>query len=97
MGRHTIKAGAAFYIYRKNENQLADNAGSFTFANTPRPNANVTLEQAWANFLLGNVATRLPGQTLEWDAENLRVTNSEAATKLLTKNYREGWKLEAAG
>ncbi len=45
---------------------------------------------------LGNVATRLPGQTLEWDAENLRVTNSEAATKLLTKAYREGWKLDAA-
>jgi predicted dehydrogenase len=46
---------------------------------------------------LGNVATRLPGQTLEWDAANLRVTNSEAATKLLTKNYREGWKVEPAG
>ena len=45
---------------------------------------------------LGNVASRVPGQTLEWDAENLRITNSEAATKLLTKNYREGWKIEAA-
>ena len=45
---------------------------------------------------LGNVASRLPGQTLEWDAENLRVTNSAAATKLLTKNYRDGWKIEAA-
>jgi hypothetical protein len=46
--------------------------------------------------LLGNVATRVPGETLMWDAENLRVTNSEAATKLLTKAYREGWKLDAA-
>lgn len=46
---------------------------------------------------LGNVATRVPGETLEWDAANLRVTNSEAATKLLTKTYREGWKIEAAG
>jgi predicted dehydrogenase len=45
---------------------------------------------------LGNVATRVPGQLLEWDAENLRVKNSEAATKLLTKTYREGWKLDAA-
>ena len=45
---------------------------------------------------LGNVATRVPGETLMWDAENLRITNSEAATKLLTKAYREGWKLEAA-
>jgi Oxidoreductase family, C-terminal alpha/beta domain len=46
---------------------------------------------------LGNVATRVPGQTLMWDAENLRIPNSEAATKLLTKIYRDGWKLEAAG
>jgi hypothetical protein len=38
----------------------------------------------------------VPGQKLLWDAENLRVTNSEAATKLLTKAYREGWKLDAA-
>jgi hypothetical protein len=45
---------------------------------------------------LGNVATRVPGQTLQWDVENLRITNSEAATKLLTKAYRDGWKLEAA-
>jgi hypothetical protein len=61
IGRHTLKAGAVMYIYRKNENQIADgiglpSAGSFTFANTPRPDANVTLEQAWANFLLGNVS-----------------------------------------
>jgi hypothetical protein len=60
-GRHTVKAGAILYIYRKNENQIADglslpSAGSFTFANTPRPGADVTLEQAWANFLLGNVS-----------------------------------------
>ena len=45
---------------------------------------------------LGNVATRVPGQLLEWDVANLRVTNSEAATKLLTKAYREGWKIDAA-
>jgi hypothetical protein len=46
--------------------------------------------------LLGNVATRLPGQMLEWDANNLRITNSEAATKLLTKTYRKGWEVPAA-
>jgi len=46
--------------------------------------------------LLGNVATRLPGERLEWDAANLRVTNSEAATRLLTKTYREGWQIPAA-
>ena len=60
-GNHTLKFGAVLYIYRKNENQLAtasqDNAGGYSFANTPRPANNVTLEQAFANFLLGNAAT----------------------------------------
>ncbi len=57
LGAHTLKFGATFYIYRKVENQLADNSGSFTFSNTPRPATNVTLEQSFANFLLGNVST----------------------------------------
>ena len=56
-GRHTMKFGASMNIYRKNENQLADNSGAFSFSNTPRPGTNVTLQQSWANFLLGNVAT----------------------------------------
>lgn len=47
--------------------------------------------------LLGNVATRIPGMTLEWDAAALRIPNSEAATRLLTKQYRDGWKLDPAG
>jgi len=47
--------------------------------------------------LLGNVATRLPGERLEWDAANLRLTNSEAATRMLTKTYRDGWQIPAAG
>lgn len=55
-GRHTLKFGGQFYIYRKNENQLADNSGGFSFTNSPRPAANVVAQQAWANFLLGNVS-----------------------------------------
>ena len=57
VGRHTLKFGGQFHIYRKSENQLADNAGGFTFTNTPRPAANVTLQQSWAYFLLGYVST----------------------------------------
>jgi hypothetical protein len=55
-GRHTLKFGGQLHIYRKNENQLADNAGGFSFTNSPRPAANVVAQQAWANFLLGNVS-----------------------------------------
>ncbi len=59
LGRHTLKFGASYNRYRKNENQLADNAGSFSFSNSPRPATGpaVTLQQSWANFLLGNVST----------------------------------------
>ncbi|MBI4475459.1 MAG: TonB-dependent receptor, partial [Acidobacteria bacterium] len=57
LGRHTLKFGAQLHIYRKRENQLADNAGGFTITNTPRPAANVTAQQAWAYFLLGYVST----------------------------------------
>ncbi len=45
---------------------------------------------------LGNVATRFPGQTLEWDAENLKITNLPEANSFLTKTYRKGWEVHEA-
>lgn len=42
--------------------------------------------------LLGVVAYR-SGQTIEWDASSLRITNSEAAQQLVHKEYRKGWTL----
>jgi len=42
-------------------------------------------------ILLGNVALRV-GHPIEWDGENMRVTNSEAANQFISKEYREGWK-----
>ena len=46
---------------------------------------------------LGNVAARFPGETLQWDAAKLRVTNLEEANQYLTREYREGWEVEARG
>jgi predicted dehydrogenase len=43
--------------------------------------------------VLGNVAMRVPGVKLEWDAENLKVTNNEDANKYVRREYREGWTL----
>lgn len=43
--------------------------------------------------LLGMIAIRVKDQRLEWDSENLRFKNNEAANQLLHINYREGWKL----
>jgi len=44
-------------------------------------------------ILLGNVANRNPGDTLEWDTKEMKFTNNEGANKLLKVEYRDGWSL----
>ena len=44
------------------------------------------------SILLGNLALRC-GERIEWDAENLRVTNSALAQSLVGKEYRRGFEL----
>jgi len=57
-GKHTIKAGITIVHYEKTENQATNNVGTFTYATTPRPTGGTatTAQQAWANFLIGNVS-----------------------------------------
>ncbi len=43
--------------------------------------------------LLGMIAIRVKDQRLEWDADNLKFTNSDAANELLHIDYRDGWTL----
>jgi len=43
--------------------------------------------------LLGNIAVRCRGQKLDWDAENLRITNLEEANRWLSREYRKGWEI----
>ncbi len=43
--------------------------------------------------LLGAIAIRFPGQTLEWDDQGMRFTNNEAANAFVQPAYREGWQL----
>ncbi len=43
-------------------------------------------------MLLGIVALRAgQGRTIEYDAENMRITNIEEANRYLTREYRAGW------
>lgn len=42
-------------------------------------------------ILLGTIAIRQPGNTLNWNAEKLELTGSSEAQALLTKPYRAGW------
>jgi predicted dehydrogenase len=41
--------------------------------------------------LLGNVANRFPGKTLEWNAEKLKFANNREANKYIRRHYREDW------
>jgi predicted dehydrogenase len=41
--------------------------------------------------LLGMIAVQRSGVRLEWDAKAMKFTNDEAANKLISPPYREGW------
>lgn len=41
--------------------------------------------------LLGTIAVRYPNEKLEWDSQNMRVTNLDAANEFVSKSYRPGW------
>jgi hypothetical protein len=71
-GKHTFKFGVSYHHYQKRENAGGNNVGSFSFPASPSPaqlgatncstgitgkgGAICSAEQAWADFLLGNVA-----------------------------------------
>lgn len=42
-------------------------------------------------ILLGNVALRV-GRRIEWDGENMEVTNLPEANQYINKEYRDGWR-----
>jgi predicted dehydrogenase len=43
--------------------------------------------------LMGNLAIRHPGVRLNWDGENMRVTNLPEANEYVQRQYRQGWTL----
>ena len=61
--------------------------------NNQQPMANFEYAAPFTeSILLGNLALRC-NQRIEWDAKNLRVTNSEDAQQLISKHYRRGFEL----
>ncbi len=57
LGSHSIKFGAIYYHYNKNENAGGNNAATFAFNQNQVPAGTLNFEQSWANFLLGRVGT----------------------------------------
>ncbi len=97
-GKNILSPSAKFKYYQRPEQSIAPSAGHYNEWLKACLGEGKTL----CNFdysgsliehnLLGNVAHRA-GQTLDWDAKNFRITNDEAANKLLTKEYRKGWEI----
>ncbi len=56
-GAHTLRFGFVVNSYQKTENAGGNNTGTFTFSPASVPTGVTTFQQAFANFLLGNVAT----------------------------------------
>jgi predicted dehydrogenase len=44
--------------------------------------------------LLGGVACRFQGETLQWNAEKLQFPNKPEANQYLTREYRKGWEVK---
>lgn len=63
----------------------SNTGSSFTYAG---PLAEATL--------LGTIAVRFPDQALAWNAIDMRITNSDAANRCVSREYRTGWELAAA-
>jgi hypothetical protein len=55
-GRHSVKFGVSLNKYQKTENANSGQ-GTFTFNNLGVPTGTSNYQQAWANFLLGNVSS----------------------------------------
>ncbi|HEX8031126.1 MAG TPA: hypothetical protein VF491_21810, partial [Vicinamibacterales bacterium] len=47
------------------------------------------------SVLLGNIAGRFPGQTLEFDARTLSFPKQKDADAFATRRYRKGWEIKA--
>jgi len=44
---------------------------------------------------LGNIASRMPGKILQWNAKELKFSNEPSANTMLTKTYRKGFEVKA--
>jgi len=49
------------------------------------------------SVLVGALADRFAGEWLNWDRAAMQFTDNDAATNLLRRDYRDGWKIEGLG
>lgn len=97
-GNHLLLPEADFVDYQRPERSIPSSIGHHKeWLEAIRTGGSTTCNFDYSGalteaVLLGTIAYRT-GETLEWDAANLRVTNSEQAQHLVHKEYRKGWDL----
>ena len=75
----------------------SNNSGSMPVRQTSKHRATwIIAGTVIEQMLLGLVAYRV-GEKVQYDCEHGRVTNSDKANALLSKEYRKGWPLDAEG
>ena len=78
-----------------NDSHHGNYAGAIRGEIKDKPRANFSYAGPMTEaVLLGTVAMRLPGQTLEWDDAAGKFTNSEKANSMVHDKYREGWEVK---
>ena len=97
-GRHFLLPEDKFAGFKPPERTIPKSIGHHReWVEAAKTGGNTTCNFDYAGalteaVLLGTVAYR-SGKRLEWDAANLKVTNSPEAQQLIHKEYRKGWTL----
>jgi hypothetical protein len=97
-GRHVLLPEDNFKDFTRPEPFIPKSRGHHEeWLHACRTGESTTCNFEYAGWLteanhLGNVAYRA-GQKLEWNAAEMRVTNTSAADRFLKRDYRAGWKL----
>jgi len=97
-GRHVLLPEKDFAEFRRPEPRLPRVSGHHAeWIRACKTDLRTSADFEYSGWLteanhLGNIAYRL-GRRLEWDADNLRVTNVADANALIRRAYRKGWEL----
>lgn len=97
-GRHLLLPGETYADFNRPEPTIPESIGHHAewlqAIRTAGPTTcNFDYSGALTEAVLLGVVAYRSGDTIQWDAKNLRVTNSESAQQLIHKEYRKGWDL----
>ncbi|MFT5522303.1 MAG: putative dehydrogenase [Pirellulaceae bacterium] len=97
-GKHVLLPETDFADFKRPEQFIPNSIGHHAeWLHACKTGEPTTCDFEYAGLLteanhLGNVAYRT-GKKIEWDSENMRVTNAPEAEQYIRRDYRKGWSL----